>query len=352
MLGFVKASKQAKELLATSDAEWDRLRPLMRIDDDAVFKNTVKRFREGIPNRPIAEEEADTAKVYDAARQARRRGTRRQGDDHVARNVLAGAEGRLVSLAAKQQPRHQSEVTAPYSVRIDAKTFQRATGGDVAVIRDLAFELAPETFTCLIGPSGCGKTTTLRIILGLDGDFRGAVSDELRQARHGGRIPGAAAAAMADGGAEHPARAASAPRRKDLTPILDAVELTGFRNSFPSELSLGMARRAALARAFSVEPEVLLLDEPFVSLDEATANRLRQLLIELWQSSPVTVLMVTHNVREAVRLADRLIILSPRPAHVVGVVDLPLPRRRAPWHEARCPPPGTRGTVSELLRLE
>ena len=66
MLGFVKASKQAKELLASSDAEWDRLRPLMRIDDDAVFKNTVKRFREGIPNRPIAEEEADTAKVYDA----------------------------------------------------------------------------------------------------------------------------------------------------------------------------------------------------------------------------------------------------------------------------------------------
>ena len=98
-----------------------------------------------------------------------------------------------------------------------------------------------------------------------------------------------------------------------------------------------MARRAALARAFSVEPEILLLDEPFVSLDEATANRLRQLLIDLWRSSPVTVLMVTHNVREAVRLADRLIILSPRPAHVVGVVDLPLPRERAPWHEARCP---------------
>ena len=121
MLGFVKASRQAKELLATSDEEWDRLRPLMQIDDDAVFKNTVKRYREGIPNRPIAEEEADTAKVYDAAREARRRGARRQGDDHVARNVLVGAEGRLVSLAAKQQPRHQSEVTAPYSVRIDAE---------------------------------------------------------------------------------------------------------------------------------------------------------------------------------------------------------------------------------------
>ena len=87
-----------------------------------------------------------------------------------------------------------------------------------------------------------------------------------------------------------------------------------------------MARRAALARAFSVEPEVLLLDEPFVSLDEPTANRLRDLLVELWRSSPVTVLMVTHNLREAVRLADRLIVLSPRPAHVLGVMDVPLPR--------------------------
>ena len=231
-----------------------------------------------------------------------------------------------MSLAAKQQPRHQSEVTAPYAVRIDAKTFQRATGGDVAVIRDLAFELARETFTCLIGPSGCGKTTTLRIILGLDGDFRGAVSDELRQARMAAVFQEPRLLPWRT--VEENIRLALPPplAAKDLTPILDAVELTGFRNSYPSELSLGMARRAALARAFSVEPQVLLLDEPFVSLDEATANRLRQLLIELWQSSPVTVLMVTHNVREAVRLADRLVILSPRPAHVVGVVDLPLPR--------------------------
>jgi NitT/TauT family transport system ATP-binding protein len=123
---------------------------------------------------------------------------------------------------------------------------------------------------------------------------------------------------------------------KDLTPLLDAVELTAFRHSYPSELSLGMARRAALVRAFSVEPEVLLLDEPFVSLDEPTANRLRDLLLDLWRRSPVTVLMVTHNVREAVRLADRLLVLSPRPTRVVGALDIPLPReeRRGPALEA------------------
>ena len=118
----------------------------------------------------------------------------------------------------------------------------------------------------------------------------------------------------------------SALADKDLDPILSAVELDTFRDSYPSELSLGMARRVALARAFSVEPAVLLLDEPFVSLDETTADRLRGLLIDLWSSTRVTVLMVTHNLREAVRLADRLVILSPRPAHVSGIADVPLAR--------------------------
>jgi NitT/TauT family transport system ATP-binding protein len=217
-------------------------------------------------------------------------------------------------------------VTAPYAIRIEAKTFRRATGGDVAVIRDLAFELQRQTFTCLIGPSGCGKTTTLRVMLGLDGDFSGSISESLRSARIAAVFQEPRLLPWRT--VEENIRLALPPplAGKDLTPILDAVELSGFRNSYPSELSLGMARRAALARAFSVEPEILLLDEPFVSLDEVTANRLRQLLIDLWQSSPVTVLMVTHNVREAVRLADRLIILSPRPAHVVGVVDVPLSR--------------------------
>jgi NitT/TauT family transport system ATP-binding protein len=230
-----------------------------------------------------------------------------------------------VSLAATAS--HESEEAAPYSVRIEEKTFRRASGGEVAVIRDLGFELVPETFTCLIGPSGCGKTTTLRVMLGLDRDFRGEISSSLKHARM---------AAVFQEPRLLPWRtveqnirlALPAPlAHRDLTPILDAVELTAFRHSFPAELSLGMARRAALARAFSVDPEILLLDEPFVSLDEATANKLRSLLIDLWLSSQATVLMVTHNVREAARLADRLIILSPRPAHILGTVDLTLPHR-------------------------
>jgi NitT/TauT family transport system ATP-binding protein len=220
----------------------------------------------------------------------------------------------------------RSAAGASLSVRIDEKNFDMATGGEVLVLRDLAFELTSQTFTCLLGPSGSGKTTTLRILLGLDTDFRGSISSAIRNAHLAAVFQEPRLLPWRT--VEQNIRLALPPEleTKDIFPILDAVELTAFRNSYPSELSLGMARRAALARAFLVEPEILLLDEPFVSLDEPTANRLRDLLIDLWRSRPVTVLMVTHNVREAVRLADRLIVLSPRPAHVLGTVEIALPR--------------------------
>jgi NitT/TauT family transport system ATP-binding protein len=213
-----------------------------------------------------------------------------------------------------------------YSVRIEEKRFSQAAGGGIVVIRDLSFDLAPQSFTCLIGPSGCGKTTTLRIMLGLDSDFVGEVSPSLRDERIAPVFQEPRLLPWRS--VEENVRLALPPALagKNIDPILSAVEMEAFRDSYPSELSLGMARRVALARAFSVEPAVLLLDEPFVSLDETTADRLRGLLIDLWTSTRVTVLMVTHNLREAVRLADRLVILSPRPAHVSGIVDVPLAR--------------------------
>jgi NitT/TauT family transport system ATP-binding protein len=218
------------------------------------------------------------------------------------------------------------KLAAPFSVRIDEKRFARAAGDDIVAIRDLAFELEPRTFTCVLGPSGCGKTTTLRILLGLDEDFSGKISPNLRRARVAAVFQEPRLLPWRT--VEQNIRLALPPplADKDLSGILEDVGLAGFRHDFPSELSLGMARRAALARAFSVEPEVLFLDEAFVSLDEPTANRLRDLLVELWRARRITVLMVTHNLREAVRLADRLIVLSPRPGHVVGEMDLAVPR--------------------------
>jgi NitT/TauT family transport system ATP-binding protein len=116
-------------------------------------------------------------------------------------------------------------------------------------------------------------------------------------------------------------------RDRDLDGLFDSLGLAGMRTLYPSELSLGLARRVAIARAFAVEPAVLFLDEPFVSLDARTAERLRHLLLSVWSARPTTALMVTHNLHEALMLSDRIIVLSPRPGHVLGLFDVRLPRQ-------------------------
>jgi ABC-type nitrate/sulfonate/bicarbonate transport system ATPase subunit len=110
--------------------------------------------------------------------------------------------------------------------------------------------------------------------------------------------------------------------------IIEEMGLTEFSDVYPSRLSVGMARRASLARAFAVEPELLLMDEPFVSVDDATAQRLRRQLLALWNSRPTAVLFVTHSQREAVELADRILILSASPGRLIAEVPVPLARER------------------------
>ncbi|WP_244444236.1 ABC transporter ATP-binding protein [Lutibaculum baratangense] len=213
-------------------------------------------------------------------------------------------------------------------MRIEEKSYASPGGETVPVISGLEMSLPPRAFTCLIGPSGCGKTTTLRILLGLDDEFEGKIDDRFRTARLAAAfqeprlLPWRTVRQNVD---------LALPR--DMTDreavigrALADVGLEELLDRYPGQLSLGQARRAALARAFAVRPDILFLDEPFVSLDEATAQRLRGLLIELWTHHPVTVLMVTHNVREAVQLADRIVLLTHRPARVVGEVAVTLPR--------------------------
>ena len=219
------------------------------------------------------------------------------------------------------------EGTGTLNVRIRRKAHRSADGGVVEVLRDLDLALRPHAFTCLIGPSGCGKTTTLRIIGGLDTDFSGEIDPRLAHGRlafafqEPRLLPWRTVA-------QNVALALpkDADREERTRQALADVELEAYGERFPAQLSLGQARRAALARAFAVRPDVLLLDEPFVSLDEASAQRLRALLVSLWQRYAVTVLMVTHNVREAVQLADTIVLLSERPAHVEAVVPIDLPR--------------------------
>lgn len=226
--------------------------------------------------------------------------------------------------------------TTDLPVRISRKVFLSSDGTPVPVLQDVAFSLTPGQFTCLVGPSGCGKTTTLRILLGLETEFEGAIAPAFSTCRVGvvfqeprllpwRTVEQNIHLAMPDGMADRP-----------LDRLLADVGLEDMNGRFPSELSLGMARRVALARAFAVEPDILVLDEPFVSLDETAAARLRRLLLDLWRGNPVTVLMVTHNIREAAVLADRIIFMSQRPAHVAGTADVPVPRseRSSSWVQA------------------
>ena len=235
---------------------------------------------------------------------------------------------------------HPVGASVPLRVDIAEKTFRSAEGVTITALRDLSFEIRRGEFACLLGPSGCGKTTTLRILLGLDKEFSGSF-----QLPEGGTDRIAAVfqepILLPWRTVEQNVRLAlpRAERTANLDELFDSLGLAGMRTLFPAELSLGLARRVALARAFAIEPAVLFLDEPFVSLDENTAERLRHLLLSVWSAKPTTALMVTHNLREALMLSDRIIVLSPRPAHVMGIFDVRLPR------QYRNP-----GVMSDLLR--
>ena len=216
-------------------------------------------------------------------------------------------------------------------LRIDIlrKSFRTSNGGTLDVLQDLHIEIDENEFVCVIGPSGCGKTTALRVLLGLDRSFEGTI-----------QLPGTEYPRI---GAvfqeplllpwrtiEENVRLAlpKSIRGKNLDALFATLGLSKMRSFFPAELSLGLARRAAIARALAIEPDLLVLDEPFVSLDEATANQLRHLLLAVWSERPTTALMVTHNLREAIMLSDKIIVLSQRPSHVVGSFVIRIPREK------------------------
>lgn len=213
------------------------------------------------------------------------------------------------------------------NVDIAERIFNTSDGQSLHAIGRLKFSLEPNSFTVIVGPSGCGKTTTLRMILGLDTGYKGSISTELDKNM----------AAVFQEPRLLPWRTVeqnvrlALPKDKKNTPLnklFDSLGLTEVRKFYPSQLSLGLARRAAIARAFAVQPSLLILDEPFVSLDEPTAERLRALLLDVWQARPTTVLMVTHNVREAAELADKIMVFSQRPTQLLNTIEINTPREQ------------------------
>ena len=202
-------------------------------------------------------------------------------------------------------------------VNIESKTFENAASERQAVLAGINFTLGASEVGVIIGPSGCGKSTMLRILAGLDHDFQGHVSRPA-DARLGmvfqepRLLPWRSVE-------ENVRLAAPLIDEATLAALFTVLELNAHRSHFPGELSLGLARRVALARALAVDPDFLILDEPLASLDDALAARLREQIASLVGSRDVMTLLVTHNLDDAVRLGDRLFFLSARPAKIVHV---------------------------------
>jgi NitT/TauT family transport system ATP-binding protein len=217
----------------------------------------------------------------------------------------------------------------------------------VHAVRDFDLDIAEGEFVCVVGPSGCGKTTLLRCIAGLEEPTRGEV--RIRGNRLTG--PGAERGYVFQSFALFPWRSVrrniefgleikgidKGERHRISDEYIELVGLQGFEDNFPRELSGGMQQRVGLARALANDPEVLLMDEPFGSLDAQTRNLMQAEVLKIWNRTHKTIIFVTHSVDESIFLADRVVVLTARPADMKAIfpVDLPRPRDRASDEVAR-----------------
>ncbi|HEU5299742.1 MAG TPA: ABC transporter ATP-binding protein [bacterium] len=210
------------------------------------------------------------------------------------------------------------------------------SGGSVTALADVSLAIRPGEFCALIGPSGCGKTTLLHILAGLLVPTRGSVTVPPRV---NGRLP---IALVFQGistfpwftvleNVEYGLRILGTARpqaRERARGLLAQVGMRGFPDAYPHQLSEGMRQRVSLARALAVDPDVLLMDEPFANLDEQNRLLLQDELLRLWQSDRKTVLFVTHSLDEAIRLADRVLVMTARPGRIKSEVVVPFARPR------------------------
>ena len=224
------------------------------------------------------------------------------------------------------------------SVRHLDKFYRARRGDHVTALADVSFDVAPGEFITLVGPSGCGKTTLLKILMGTLGRSAGTVTLSGRDVAG----PSASVAPVFQTPVLLPwrtvldnillplelrgARTAEAERR--TADYLKLVGLDGFASKYPGELSGGMQQRVAIGRALANDPAVLLMDEPFGALDAMTRERLNVELLRIWTSERKTVLLVTHSIAEAVFLADRVFVMTPRPGCLREIIPIDLPRPR------------------------
>jgi NitT/TauT family transport system ATP-binding protein len=232
-----------------------------------------------------------------------------------------------------------NDVTSDARVRVDSVSKQYpGQDGPVQALENVSFDVEDGEFVCIVGPSGCGKTTLFRIIAGLESATSGEVYlsgeqvDEptpnmgvVFQEYH--LFPWRTVRGNVAFGLEKQGTP-KAERRERVDHLIDLVGLEGFSESYPKELSGGMKQRVAIARALAADPELLLMDEPFGAVDAQTREMLQTELLDIWRETEKTVLFVTHDVEEAVKLADRIVVMAKEPGRIRETVEVDLPRPR------------------------
>ncbi|MCC6304228.1 MAG: ABC transporter ATP-binding protein [Rhodobacteraceae bacterium] len=228
---------------------------------------------------------------------------------------------------------------AAISIRAVSKTYRTRDHGDVAALAATTVELGDGSFVALVGPSGCGKSTLLKILAGIQPQSEGEV---LIHGRRAGEARGDVGVVL-QSPVLFPWRSIlqnvmlpvailgldRARYREEAMAMLGLVELQGFEGRYPRELSGGMQQRAAIARALVTDPRLLLMDEPFGALDAMTREHMNVELQRIWLEKRKTVLLITHSIPEAVFLADRVLVMSPRPGRILEDIAIDLPRPRA-----------------------
>lgn len=222
------------------------------------------------------------------------------------------------------------------SIENAAKQFQTAHGS-VLALDEISLQIKPGEFICFVGPSGCGKTTLLNMIAGLEQPSKGQIKQD-DQLITG---PGSSRVVIFQEAALFPwlnviqnvefglvGRMDAKKRREIAKSLLHLVHLGKFEKAYPHQLSGGMKSRVAIARALALNPSILLMDEPFAALDAQTRDLLHEEIQEIWSTTKQTIVFVTHNVREAVRLADRVLVFTSRPGRIKREIKIEHPRPR------------------------